>query len=263
MPAVGLGDVTIHYEAHGPTGAVPIVLLHGLGSSSADWAFQRTALAARHRVLAPDLRGHGRSSRPRERLTVTGMARDVAALLTRLDAPPAHVVGLSLGGCVAQALALDRPDRVRSLTLVNAFARPAAAGPRGALRLATRLGLLACAPMSVVAAHVARGLFPRADQRALYRAAVASLAGNPRRTYLASLRALLGFDVRRRLGELRCPTLVIAGDRDHTVPLASKRLLQQGIPGAELLVVTDSGHATPYDQADRFNTALLAFIDAH
>ena len=263
MPAVGLGDVTIHYEAHGPTEAVPIVLLHGLGSSSTDWAFQRPALAARYRVLVPDLRGHGRSSRPRGHWTVVAMARDVAALLAMLDAPPAHVVGLSLGGCVAQALALEQPARVRSLTLVNTFARPISAGPRSTLRLLARLGLLTCAPMSVVAAHVARGLFPREDQRELYLAAVASLASSPRRTYFAGLRALAGFDVRPRLGELRCPTLVIAGDRDRTVPLAAKRLLQGAIPGAELLIVGDSGHATPYDQADHFNAALLAFVTSH
>ena len=263
MPDIGLGDVTIHYEAHGPGEGPPIVLLHGLGSSSADWGFQVPVLAGRHRVLVPDLRGHGRSSRPRGRLTVAAMARDVAALLTALGAPPAHVVGLSLGGCVAQALALDFPAHVRSLTLVNAFARPAAAGLRGGLRVLTRVGLLACAPMTVVAAHVARGLFPRADQRELYLAAVASLAGSPRRTYLASLRALARFDVRQRLGELRCPTLVIAGDRDRTVPLAAKRRLHRLIPGAALLVVDDSGHATPHDQAERFNTALLAFIESH
>ena len=191
------------------------------------------------------------------------MAADVAALLGALDAPPAHVVGLSLGGCVALALVLDHGPRVRSLTLVNTFARPELAGARAALRFLVRLGLLACAPMRMVAAHVARGLFPRPDQRELYLAAVASLASNPRRTYLASIRGLTSFDVRPRLGEVRCPTLVVAGDRDTTVPLTAKRLLQQSIPGAELRVVSDSGHVTPYDQAERFNELLLQFLDSH
>ena len=161
------------------------------------------------------------------------------------------------------ALALDHAPRVRSLTLVNTSARLTPAGPRGALRMLARLGLLACAPMRVVAAHVARGLFPRPDQRELYLAAVASLAANSRRTYFASIRGLTSFDVRRRLGEVRCPTLVVAGDRDTTVPLTSKRLLQQSIPGAELIVVDESGHVTPCDQPERFNALLLAFVDAH
>jgi 3-oxoadipate enol-lactonase len=91
---------------------------------------------------------------------------------------------------------------------------------------------------------------------------VASLASNPRRTYLASVRSLLSFDVRRRLGEVRCPTLVVAGARDTTVSLASKQGLQQSIPGAELIVVDDSGHVTPYDQSERFNRLLLAFVES-
>ena len=263
MPLIRLGDVTLHYEARGRAGGTPIVLLHGLGSSSADWTLQLPVLAARHRVLAPDLRAHGQSSRPRGRLTIDRMAGDVAALLAALDAPPAHVVGLSLGGCVALVLALDHPARVRSLTLVNTFARLVPAGPRGALRMLARLDLLACAPMRVVAAHVARGLFPRVGQRELYLAAVARLASNPRRTYLACIRALAGFDARRRLAEVRCPTLVVAGDRDTTVPLAAKRMLQRSIPGAQLLLVEDSGHATPCDQAERFTAALLVFVESH
>ena len=255
--------VALHHETCGKADGPLIVLLHGLGSSSADWRFQLPALGAAYRVIVPDLRGHGRSPRGRGRLTAAMLAADVAALLDALAAPPAHVVGLSLGGCVALALALDHPARVRSLTLVNTFARLSLAGPRGALHGLARLALLACAPMRVVAAHVARGLFPRRDQRELYLAAVASLAANPRRTYLASLRDLASFDVRRRLGAVRCPTLVVAGDRDATVPLFAKRLLQQSIPGAELIVVDDSGHVTPCDQPDRFNALLLSFIDVH
>jgi 3-oxoadipate enol-lactonase len=259
-PALLTPPVALHYEASGRPDGAPIVLLHGLGSSSADWRYQLSALGASYRVIVPDLRAHGRSPRGSGRLNVETLAADVVALLDTLHAPPAHVVGLSLGGCVGLALALDHPARVRSLTLVNSFARLTPAGSRGALRMIVRLGLLACAPMRLVAAHVARGLFPRPDQRELYLAAVASLAGNPRRTYLASIRGLLSFDVRGRLGEIRCPTLVVVGARDTTVALAARRLLQQSIPGAELIVVDDSGHVTPYDQAERFNRLLLAFV---
>ena len=263
MPGIALPGSTLHYDERGDGDGAPIVLLHGLGSSSADWAFQLSVLARDYRVLAVDLRAHGRSSRPRGRLSIEAMANDMAVLLAALGLPPAHVVGLSLGGCVALALALDHPECVRSLTLVNAFARLTPDGLRGVLRMLTRLALLACAPMRLVAAHVARGLFPRPDQQALYLAAVASLGSNPRATYLVAIRALLGFDMRRRLADVRCPTLVVAGDRDTTVPLAAKRLLQRGIAGAELLIVLDSGHATPCDQAERFNAALLTFVAAH
>jgi pimeloyl-ACP methyl ester carboxylesterase len=77
------------------------------------------------------------------------------------------------------------------------------------------------------------------------------------------MRAIARFDVRRQLGDIRCPVLVIAGDRDLTIPSASKELLQRGLPNAQLLVVPDSGHATPVDQAEVFNRAVLEFILAH
>ena len=222
---------------------------------------QTDAFAARYRVHAFDLRGHG-GARARVRgFTVESLAQDVADHLERAGEPPAHVIGISLGGCVALALALAAPERVRSLVLVNAFARLRPAGMRGGMRMARRVALLCTAPMSVVAAHVARGLFPRPDQRDQYLAAVARLAANPRRTYLAAMLALARCDVTARLGEIRAPTLVVVGDRDRTIPHSAGDLLFRTIPGAQLVVIPDSGHATPYDQPKLFNEVVLDFLD--
>src|SRR5256885_1163124 len=127
---------SVYYERRGRTdgAAPPVLFLHGLGSSAADWAPQLGPFGERYRLLLVDLPGHWRSALPRERLTIEAMAERVDALLDQLDTPPAHVVGLSLGGSVGLELALRAPARVRSLTLVNAFARlgppDAAGGPR-------------------------------------------------------------------------------------------------------------------------------------
>jgi pimeloyl-ACP methyl ester carboxylesterase len=263
MPVLARGTCDLYYERHGREGAPPVVLLHGLGSSFRDWAGQLPAFAARYRVLGVDLRGHGRSRTARWRLSVPAMAADVAALLDHLAEPPAHLVGLSLGGCVALALALDAPDRVRSLTLVNAFARLRPAGWAGARRMLARLGLALVAPMPVVAAHVARALFPEPPQQALREAAIASLRGTGRRAYLAAIAATTLFDVRHRLGDVRCPTLVVAGALDRTVPRSAQEQLAVGIADARLLVVPGSGHATPHDQPERFRGAVLDFLAAH
>ena len=249
----------LHHTLGGRAGP-RVVLLHGLGSSSADWPEQQAALHARHRVVAVDLPGHGGSPLPPGRLTIEGMARDVAALLAREGEEPAHVVGLSLGACVALRLALQSPARVRTLTLVNPFARVQPAGPGDVARLALRLLLLGTAPMETVAAHVARRLFPWPEQRALYDSAVASLAATPRRAYLAAMRALARFDARGQVAAIRQPTLIVAGDRDTMVPLAAKTTLAAAIPGARLLVIPASGHATPHDQPAAFNRALLEFL---
>ncbi len=240
----------------------PVLLLHGLGSSAADWQLQVPVFAERYRVLTLDLPGHGRSPAPAGRLTVEGMAEQVAALLAQHAEPAVHTVGLSLGGCVALTLALRHPARVRSLTLVNTFARLRPAGMRGAWRLATRLCLLAAAPMPTVAAYVARGLFPLPEQRPLYAEAAARLSRNPRRAYLAAVRAVALFNVLPSLGAVRCPTLVVAGDRDQTVPRAAAHTLHAGIRGAALRLVPNSGHATPYDQPATFNAVVLEFLAA-
>ena len=221
---------------------------------------QTDAFAARYRVHAFDLRGHGGARASVRGFTVESLAQDVADRLERSGEPPAHVIGLSLGGCVALALALGAPERVRSLVLVNTFARLRPAGMRSAMRMARRVTLLCTAPMSVVAAHVARGLFPRPDQRDQYLAAVSRLAANPRRTYLAAMLALARFDVSARLGEIRTPTLVVVGDRDRTIPPSAGDLLHRSISGAQLVVIPDSGHATPYDQPRLFNEVVLDFL---
>lgn len=188
------------------------------------------------------------------------MAARVAALLRALDEGPAHVVGLSLGGCVGLALALREPGAVRSLTVVNAFARLRPSGAVGLWRMLRRLTLVLTRPMPVVAADVARATFPRPGQEGLRRAAAASLAANDRRAYLAVMGAVARFDVRARLGDIRCPTLVITGEADTTIPRAAQALLSRGIPGARWVVVPDSGHATPHDQPAAFNRHVLDFI---
>lgn len=226
------------------------------------------ALCPRYAVITLDLRAHGRSALAggtlaHERLSVEAMAAEVDGLLASLGEGPAHVVGLSLGGCVALALALDAPARVRTLTLVNTFALLRPAGWRGGGRMLERMILLAVAPMPVIAARIARNLFPKPEQADLRAAAVASLGRNDKRAYWTAVRALARFDARRRLGEIRCPTLLVAGERDTTVPRASLELLRRRIPHAQVRIVPDSGHATPYDQPQLFNGLLLEFLAAH
>jgi 3-oxoadipate enol-lactonase len=170
------------------------------------------------------------------------------------------VIGLSVGGCVAQALALRSPDRVRSLVLVNTFARLTPAGPRAAGQMVARLALLLIAPMRVVANHVARDLFPKPGQEALRREAAARIARTPRSVYLFAVGTVVRFDARAGLGRIRCPTLVVAGDRDTTIPLGAKEVLVRGIPGARLAVVPDSGHVSNWDQPETFNNIVLEFL---
>ena len=103
----------------GGSGTTPLVLLHGLGSSADDWFLQLPAFAPHYLCVAVDLRGHGLSDKPAGRYSVGSFAADVAGLIRTLDLAPAHILGLSLGGMVAQQMAIAHPQVVRSLVLLN------------------------------------------------------------------------------------------------------------------------------------------------
>jgi 3-oxoadipate enol-lactonase len=248
--------------AYGEAGqGPPLVLLHGLGSSRNDWLLQLLAFVPRYRTVAVDLRGHGSSPKPPGPYGIPLLATDVARLLTRIEARPAHVLGLSLGGAVTLQLALDFPHLVRSLILVNTAAHFISTDWRQRLMGVRRFASVYLSSMDQVAAGVAVRLFPQPGQAALRQETRERIGANDRRAYRAALWTVARFDVRDRLGEIRCPTLVVAGDEDTTVPLAAKRLLAERIPGSRLEIIAASGHATPLDQPETFNRAILRFLD--
>jgi pimeloyl-ACP methyl ester carboxylesterase len=237
-----------------------VVLLHGLGSSAEDWLLQAPVLQDRHRVIAVDLPGFGKSPRLPGWPSIADYARSVAETMTEASMSAAHVIGLSLGGSVALQLGLDSPGRVLSLTLVNAFAnlrlRPAAA-----LRTSVRLAFVLLGRMERVGEWVAEELFPEPQQEELRRYAAGRLAHTRRGSYIQAGQALARFNVRRRLGEIRCPTLVVAGEGDTTIPLAAKEDLARAIAGARLARFPGSGHATPIDEAQAFNQVVEGFLE--
>jgi pimeloyl-ACP methyl ester carboxylesterase len=238
-----------------------VLLLHGLGSCGDDWGLQLPALAPHFNALAPDLRGQGESPMPAGWPSIKDMVGDVTRLLDQLKMESVHVVGLSLGGLVALQLAADAPGRVRSLVVVNTFARLRTT--RGSRRRGMeRVWLAATGRMDELGRRVAAGLFPHDGQEELRSLAAARLAGNPPLTYLKLMMAIARFDLTARLEEIRLPTLVVVGEQDATVPLGCKLKLAEGIPKARLERLSGSGHATPLDDAEHFNALLIEFLES-
>ncbi len=254
-------DGQIYCDFHNPShrDGPGVLFLHGLGSCGEDWGLQIPIISERYWLLALDMPGHGRSSQPAGWLSIEDMAFQVASLVKEQTKSTVHVVGLSLGGAVAMQLALDNPETVRSLTLVNTFAR-LHSGSSGVFRKLVRLSFVALGCMDRVGKWVAAGLFPEPDQELLRQAAAERIASNPRGAYLRAIWAATRFDIRDRLNEIDIPALVVAGELDKTVSMAAKKGLASHIPGAHLVVIPDSGHATPIDAADEFNQTLLDFL---
>ncbi|RIK17883.1 MAG: 3-oxoadipate enol-lactonase [Anaerolineae bacterium] len=257
MPTFHTNGIDLYYETVGQ--GEPILLLHGLGSCAEDWALQIPALAQRYRVIAADMRGHGHSDKPHGPYSVAMMATDVLGLLDGLGIKSTHIIGLSMGGMIAFQLAVDHPDRVRSMVIVNSAPALVAQSFGEKLNIKQRLLLAQLFGPARTGRFLSKRLFPKPDQEFMRAQLIERWAKNDKDAYLASMRALIGWSVLDRVGSISCPVMVIAGDRDYT-PLEAKRKYVALIPNAQLKVIEDSGHATPIDQADRFNACVLEFL---
>lgn len=255
----------IHYELFGDREKPAVVLLHGLGGSGKSWGSQVERFARSHYVILPDQRGCGRSSHAAEGYTLARLALDTAFLLEHLDVGPAHIVGTSTGGAIAQVLALEHAARVRSLTLASSFACFDAYMKRE-FELRRRL----MAETDMVTAFSAYALFlfsprfARENPKAVDAwVARATSAPEKREIALQRIDMIAAHDTRARLGELKHPTLVVCGDADFCTPLPHSEELARLIPDAKLDVLSGGGHFIHAEQEERFFETVRAFLARH
>jgi pimeloyl-ACP methyl ester carboxylesterase len=260
VPKARVNGNSVYYEVYGS--GEPLLLIMGLGASILAWHSQIPTLSQHFRVIAFDNRGCGRSDRPEE-CSMPLCAQDAAGLLRALDITSAHVFGVSMGGMIAQQLALDHPRAVRSLILgatsaclaawpleqavTDAMVRSAEAEPRQAFEILLWTGY----SDRYAAEHkeelwlqfqVELPLMPPVD------------------IWQKQLTAVLQFDVRERLKAITAPTLVIAGADDHVIPRASCEYLAEQIQGAELLVLPGARHGFNIECEEETNGAVIDFV---
>lgn len=257
MPTIQLEGVSIYYEEHGA--GDPLLLLHGLGSSGQDWELVAPQLAAHHRVVVPDVRGHGRSDKPPGEYGVPLFARDIAAFCDRLGLGAVNVVGLSMGGMIAFELAVSRPDLVRSLVIVNSGPDMVPRTLQFKFALGTRVLLARLLGPRRMARILGPKLFPKPEQAELRRRLEERIGQNDPDVYLRATRGLIGWSVLDRLHEITCPVLALASDRDYTPPSLKEAYVAR-LKDARMELVRDSGHASPVDQPEQISSAILRFL---
>ncbi|HSV84473.1 MAG TPA: alpha/beta fold hydrolase [Ramlibacter sp.] len=251
----------LFHQVEGPVGAPVVVLLHPIATHGAIWAAQGPVWAAAFRVVTIDLPGHGGSA-PLEQAapTLHDYAEAVRAVLDALEIELAAIVGLSLGGMVAQAFALAWPQCTRALVLAHTSAQTAPAVRD------VWSGRLASFQEQGLEAQVAPTLerwFTRSF-RAEAPSTVAWVAAQIRSTsdagYAAAIRAIQQLDHLGRLGEISAPTLVVAGADDTAVPPAAARAMADAIPGARLFVLPQAAHLGNVEQPVAFTEAVGRFF---
>lgn len=247
--------LSLYYRSYGS--GEPVLLIHGLGGSGADWALQVPALERRFRVIVPDLPGCGFSSPPRGAYSIESFAGALWSLLDQLEVPRINIVGFSMGGAVALEMALQRPSLVPRLALINSLATYRDQWRKWMYARSCGVLIRLCG-MRTAARIFAAGLFPEPWQITLRDRAAATVAAVPASSYLSMARALEQWEATDRLDRIRSRTLVIAAEHDHT-PLAEKRALAASLD-ASLVVVNGSRHGTPFDASETTNCSLLALL---
>jgi pimeloyl-ACP methyl ester carboxylesterase len=267
MPSFRSRGFEIYYETHG-TGGVPIVWMVGIAATCQGWlVLQVPEFSQGRQNVVFDPRGAGRSEDPGGSFTTRDLAEDARALLDELSIERAHLIGVFLGGLVAQELAIGHPGRVQSLSLVGSYAR-ADGKRRMLLELWKGMAELGVPRELWIGTRLCWTLSDETlEQRELIDALMRfQLDTEPpidEKVIARQIDACLEHDTLERLGGIQTPTLVVTGENDILTPPHLSRQLAEGIPDSELVLMAGAGHLAMAEVAPRFNRLIERFVSAH
>ena len=260
MVDAGAG-VSLNYRLEGETNAPVVMLCHGLLGSLHMWEPQMRALLRRHRVLRWDNRGHGRSGVGTAPYSVAMLARDTLALMDALAIERAHFVGCSLGGMIAQLMAVQHAGRLASVVLVGTLeVMPPASLWDERVRIARGEGVEPLVPVMLE-----RWFTPafRASRPEPVEAIARGIRATPVEGFVGTCLAIKAMDQSALLARIRTPTLVMGGDQDPGVPVERSIAIHRAIAGSQLRIVEGTRHLFCIERARLFNRLLLEWLARH
>jgi aminoacrylate hydrolase len=260
VPLVAIGDADLYYEDAGA--GPPLMLVPGLGGQGSFWISQLPVFSRDFRTVVHDHRGAGRSTHSRITYSVEQMADDTLRLMDALGIGAAHFVGHSTGGAIGQRIALDHPDRLRSLVLSATWAGPDAYFRRvfeSRRQTLVDSGIEAYLRASVLFQATPRWVSDN-DEFITDIHRVTAAASAPVEVLVSRIDAILRHDCRSRLLEIRVPTLVIVARDDVITPVFYSEELAGRIPGAKLVVLDGGGHYAPAIHSEPYNAAVGQFL---
>jgi len=275
MSTIKIGSVELYYEEHGS--GDPLLLIMGLAADSQAWMFQLPDFARRYRTISFDNRGVGRSSKPPGPYSIHEMADEAAGLLDALSIPRAHVVGVSMGGMIAQELVLRHPEKVRGLVLACTYPEPDAEVERQREFSLNQFGgsVDASGVMKIDVSAInplmfLQQLLPNVFNQEFIDRELPKLMqifsgalqwGFSMEAILGQVGAVMSHNATDRLHHIKSPTLVITGDADRLVPPAGSDILAREIPGAKLVKVPGGSHGFNFETPEIFNREVLTFLE--
>jgi len=257
MRLVAAGGLRLHYLDEGS--GTPLVLLHGLGGNCHVWDEHAPIFARHHRVLRPDLRGFGESDRPPGPYSLEDYTCDLLALLDHAGVDAMHLLGISMGGVIAQRFVLDHPERVRSVVLVSTSSE---VGPRAQaawLRLADLIEKRGFQENRVDASRSVSPAFAERFPERVRQLEDATRQCEPL-AYAAAARAVAAYNFTAELARVRKPVLIFQGLDDQLTPPGGSVKMARALPCARLLLVPSAGHNLPLEQPEAFGCGVLSFL---
>ncbi|UCE19231.1 MAG: alpha/beta fold hydrolase [Gemmatimonadota bacterium] len=262
MPRVKVNNIQMYYEIHGQ--GFPLVLIAGYGCGSWLWFKQLPHLSKTFQTIVFDNRGVGKTDKPDDAYSVRMFADDTSGLLKHLNVKKCHILGISMGGMIAQQVALSYPKLVERLILCSTTfgGQNSIPIPEGTLRIlasSARLPREEGLRRNMATAFSAEYI---RDNPEVFNRVISHLLSNPQPLYANQLqfRALKDFDVEKRLHEISSPVLILAGDRDEVIPTGNSQLLHERIEGSELVVFKGCGHLIIIERAEELNTKITDFL---
>jgi pimeloyl-ACP methyl ester carboxylesterase len=236
----------------------PLLLVHGLMMTGEMFEPVLDRFATNHRVVVPDLRGHGRSRRLPPPYTARQLAADLSRLLIHLGIESAAVLGYSQGGAIAQELALDSPKQCDRLVLGCTYAYNMATRREWVEGHVAPFLVRLLGPRRIGALGAALGAKDMDKERAAW--LMRLMADQDRELMVVAWKEAMVFDSRQRLAEIACPTLIVTGSDDQGVPMHHAEMLHDGIRGSKLVVIAGAGHDLIWTHSDEFVRVTEEFL---
>jgi 3-oxoadipate enol-lactonase len=261
MPRIKVRDIELYYELHGPKDAPVLVLNNGIIMNAAtSWIFQTKALSKEYQLLLYDCRGQGQSDHPESEYSMKQHAEDLSGLLEELGIKQAHIGGISYGGEVAQAFALEYQEKTLSLILADTVSE---VGPELKMVIESWIDALktndpliffnATVPWNFSTDFINNNTALLEDAKKRY-----ALLDFP--AVIRLCEAFFKVDFTKRLNEITVPTCIIVGEKDIIKGIPYSRILQRNIPHSEFHILDGAGHATCWERAEEFNSVILGFL---
>ncbi|MHA1111911.1 MAG: alpha/beta fold hydrolase [Promethearchaeota archaeon] len=258
MPKLKVNNIEMYYEITGQ--GDPLLLIHGLGSSTRDWE-DMIPFLPNNQIIAIDLRGHGQTTKPKGPYSIKMFANDIVSLLKSLNIQPVHTLGISLGGAIALQMAIDFPEFVKSIVVINSAAEIRMDSFKMRMEAFKRTLIVKLVGMKKMGEVLAPRLFIKPEQEEQRAKLIKRWAENDKKSYISAFQALLGWSVMKELPNIKCPALIVGSDEDYSTSEVKKEYTAM-ISNAKFVEINDARHALTVEKPEELAKVAMEFLSS-